>query len=314
MRRCALFVALLAAVVVTVAPAGAFPSPPAPGYWLVAGDGGVFGFNVPFFGSAASDPTRCPPNTVDRDHPHGQCFAIAATPTGRGYWILNGDKGKVYRYGDAGFYGEPATAWAGQPRDLVPTALAIVSTPSGHGYWVLELNASGAATIAPFGDAKSYGDSQTIVSHTHQALNGTPVGFASTPDGKGYWEVHSDGGVFGFGDAHFYGSVPGLNIQDTQPRIVGIAATLDGKGYWIVTDGGQVFPFGDATHTSDLSGIRLAKPIVGITTDASGPGFWLVAADGGVFGLGGAPFLGSMGGKRLHEPVFGITSRRFSIV
>jgi hypothetical protein len=29
------------------------------------------------------------------------------------------------------------------------------------------------------------------------------------PDGKGYWLVASDGGVFTFGDAGFFGSVPG---------------------------------------------------------------------------------------------------------
>ena len=29
---------------------------------------------------------------------------------------------------------------------------------------------------------------------------------ASTPDGAGYWLVASDGGVFSFGDAGFYGS------------------------------------------------------------------------------------------------------------
>ena len=32
------------------------------------------------------------------------------------------------------------------------------------------------------------------------------VGIASTPDGQGYWEVASDGGIFSFGDARFYGS------------------------------------------------------------------------------------------------------------
>ena len=29
---------------------------------------------------------------------------------------------------------------------------------------------------------------------------------AATPDGKGYWLVAKDGGIFAFGDAHFYGS------------------------------------------------------------------------------------------------------------
>ena len=32
---------------------------------------------------------------------------------------------------------------------------------------------------------------------------------ASTPDGGGYWLVASDGGIFTFGDAPFYGSLGG---------------------------------------------------------------------------------------------------------
>ncbi len=33
---------------------------------------------------------------------------------------------------------------------------------------------------------------------------------AATPDGRGYWLVASDGGIFTFGDAPFYGSAGGL--------------------------------------------------------------------------------------------------------
>ena len=37
-------------------------------------------------------------------------------------------------------------------------------------------------------------------------LHAPIVGMAATPDGDGYWVVASDGGVFAFGDARFYGS------------------------------------------------------------------------------------------------------------
>ena len=43
---------------------------------------------------------------------------------------------------------------------------------------------------------------------------------ASTPDGLGYWEVASGGGVFTFGDATFFGSTGSARL--TQP-VVGIA-------------------------------------------------------------------------------------------
>ena len=36
-------------------------------------------------------------------------------------------------------------------------------------------------------------------------MNRPIVGIA-VPSGRGYWLVASDGGIFSFGDAHFYGS------------------------------------------------------------------------------------------------------------
>jgi hypothetical protein len=37
---------------------------------------------------------------------------------------------------------------------------------------------------------------------------------AATPDGAGYWEVASDGGIFSFGDAVFFGSRAGQGSDD----------------------------------------------------------------------------------------------------
>jgi hypothetical protein len=45
---------------------------------------------------------------------------------------------------------------------------------------------------------------------------------AATPGGKGYWLVASDGGIFDFGDANFYGSTGAISLN--KP-IVGMAAT-----------------------------------------------------------------------------------------
>jgi hypothetical protein len=67
---------------------------------------------------------------------------------------------------------------------------------------------------------------------------------APTPDGKGYWLVAADGGVFGFGDATYFNSLPGLGVR--VANIVGVAASSDGAGYWMVGSDGGVFSFGDA--------------------------------------------------------------------
>ena len=73
---------------------------------------------------------------------------------------------------------------------------------------------------------------------------------AATPDGKGYWLVAGDGGVFSFGDATFYGSMGATHLA---AGITGIASTHDGKGYWMVGGDGGVFAFGDATFYGSLA-------------------------------------------------------------
>ena len=69
------------------------------------------------------------------------------------------------------------------------------------------------------------------------------VGGAQVAGHPGYWEVASDGGVFSFGDAGFYGSTGGMPLN---APIVGMASTPDGLGYWLVASDGGIFAYGDA--------------------------------------------------------------------
>ncbi|HEV3366235.1 MAG TPA: hypothetical protein VG054_02140, partial [Acidimicrobiales bacterium] len=71
-------------------------------------------------------------------------------------------------------------------------------------------------------------------------LNKPMVGMAATPSGKGYWTVASDGGIFSFGDAQFYGSMGGRSLN--RP-IVGLAAAPSAQGYWLVAQDGGIFTF-----------------------------------------------------------------------
>ncbi len=77
------------------------------------------------------------------------------------------------------------------------------------------------------------------------------MGMAATPDGKGYWLVASDGGIFNYGDAAFFGSTGSIHLN--QP-IVGMAATPDGKGYWLVASDGGIFSYGDAAFFGSTAG------------------------------------------------------------
>jgi hypothetical protein len=129
------------------------------------------------------------------------------------------------------------------------------------------------------------------------------VGMANTASGGGYWLVASDGGIFAFGDARFFGSTGGTKLN--QP-IVGVGATPTGGGYWLVASDGGIFAFGDARFFGSTGGTKLNQPIVGIAPTTDGGGYWLVASDGGIFAFGDARFLGSTGGTKLNQPIVGI--------
>jgi hypothetical protein len=125
------------------------------------------------------------------------------------------------------------------------------------------------------------------------------VAIAPLPNGKGYWLAQSGGGIFAFGDAQFYGSLPrgpgGLGITPAAP-ITAIAGTPDGLGYWLVGQDGGVYAFGDAQFYGSLPSIG-TKPhgvVAGLTPTPDGRGYWLLGADGGVFAFGDAGFFGTL--------------------
>ena len=91
---------------------------------------------------------------------------------------------------------------------------------------------------------------------------GVPVSTGTgTATGAGYRLVASDGGIFAFGDAAFYGSTGSLALN--RP-IVGMAATPDGAGYWLVASDGGIFAFGDAAFDGSTGSLALNRPIVGM--------------------------------------------------
>ncbi|HXW33502.1 MAG TPA: Ig-like domain-containing protein, partial [Acidimicrobiales bacterium] len=74
-------------------PVVASASPPDPGYWLVASDGGIFTFgDAKFHGSEGGKPLNAP------------IVGMAPTPDGGGYWLVASDGG-IFTFGDAKFHG-----------------------------------------------------------------------------------------------------------------------------------------------------------------------------------------------------------------
>lgn len=83
------------------------------------------------------------------------------------------------------------------------------------------------------------------------------------PDGRGYWLVGSDGGVFTYGDASYLGSPPGQGFTIQAP-VVGISSTPTGSGYWLAGANGAVYTYGDATFLGAPDAGRLVAPVAAI--------------------------------------------------
>ena len=119
--------------------------------------------------------------------------------------------------------------------------------------------------------------------------------------GNGYWLVASDGGVFTFGDARFFGSTGDVRLN--RP-IVGMSPAPTGNGYTLVASDGGVFTF-NTPFRGSLGATRLNRPIVGMSPSPTGAGYTLVASDGGVFTFA-TPFYGSLGADPPPSPIVGL--------
>jgi hypothetical protein len=111
-------------------------------------------------------------------------------------------------------------------------------------------------------------------------LNAPLVDIALTPSGNGCWLVGADGGVFGFGDAQYYGSTAALSLVSP---VVGLEPTPDHHGYWLYAADGGVFAFGDAGYYGSAGGTVRPDPIVDMTVSAGGDSYTLTDSVGHTF-------------------------------
>ncbi len=213
---------------------GEASTPDANGYWLVASDGGVFAFgDASFYGSMGGTPLNSP------------IVGMATTADGKGYWLVGSDGG-VFAFGDAAYAGSMGGARLNAP------VVGMAEAGNG-GYWLVASDGG----IFSF-DAGFYGSAGSL--HLHAAV----TGMAPSVDGRGYSFVAGDGGVFTYGDAGYYGSVPGQGIVG-QPPVVGITQTPTGAGYWLTATNGAVYAYGDAQFLGAPGPTHLVAPIAAIT-------------------------------------------------
>ncbi|HEY3941135.1 MAG TPA: prenyltransferase/squalene oxidase repeat-containing protein [Acidimicrobiales bacterium] len=129
------------------------------------------------------------------------------------------------------------------------------------------------------------------------ALAGLILPFGSS--GGSYWLAGADGGVFAFGRAGNFGSLPALGIAVHD--ITSVVSTADGKGYWLGARDGGIFGFGDAPFYGSLPALGVhVSDVVGQSPTSDGAGYWLVGADGGAFAFGDAGYVGSLPALGVH--------------
>ena len=272
--------------------------------------------SVTFGGTPATDVTVVSPTEITADSPAenaGSVPVTVKTPAG----------GSV----TAGTF---AYVTVPQPGHTPPKSTGVSptsGTPSGGQTIVITGTNLCDVSSVYFGDtpAPSFTVSSTCQVLTVQVPPGTagtvPItittlgGVVTAPEGytyiqPGYWMTASDGGIFSFGGAQFYGSTGSMVLD--QP-IVAMADMPDHGGYWLFAADGGVFAFGDAQYYGSVPGVlgpqhrTLNKPIVAAEATPDGKGYRLFAADGGVFDFGDAAFVGSLPGLGV-TPVKPITA------
>lgn len=251
------------------------------GYWMVAGDGGVFTFGqARFFGSTGRLTLQRP------------VVGMTVTADRAGYWMVATDGG-LFAFGDARYHGSLpglglSPAGSGLPRSLNAPIVAMVASPTGSGYLMV---ASDGGVFA-FGDAHYRGSCPQI-----HGCSGPVVAVVPDAGERGYWIVTATGHVYAFGNAAYLG---GQNLVSAP--VTGATSSVSGVGYGIVDARGDVYGFGDFESLGDAPR-AIPAAIEAIVPTSSGNGYWLFGAAGGVYPYGDAPDYGSMAGKPLNAPV-----------
>jgi subtilisin family serine protease len=155
------------------------------GYILLGRDGGVFAFGgAHFYGSTGG--LRLNAAVLD----------VTMAADGKGYWFVAADGG-VFSYGSAKFHGSTGNMKLSQP------VRSMTAAANGKGYWMVADDGGIFAFNVPF-----EGSLPRV-----RELFGYPyvssVRMRSLPTNDGYYILGLNGTVWAFGNAKYFGSLPG---------------------------------------------------------------------------------------------------------
>jgi putative pyrroloquinoline-quinone binding quinoprotein len=255
-----------------------------------------------------SHPTQIPVCGSDADGGDAVSGTVVYVPCGNGVQAVQTSPSLGAQWQtSSGAHGPPITA-GGLVWSIGGSTLYGLDPANGATVW--SVSVGGQANHFP---TPSVGDGLLLAPSTNQVsafsgsagIPGPPSPPPAAPPNSSYWLVASDGGIFTFGNAGFYGSAGSLPL--VRP-VVGMAPTASKAGYWLVASDGGIFSYGDATFHGSMGGRPLNAPIVGMAATPDGGGYWEVASDGGIFSFGDAAFFGSMGGRPLNAPIVGMAT------
>jgi parallel beta-helix repeat protein len=219
-------------------------------------------------------------------------------PPTHGYWLVGSDGG-IFSFGSAQFHGSTGNITLQRP------VVGVSPTANEAGYWLVGSDGG----VFAFGNAGYYGSIPgaglaPAGSGLPHSLNAPIVGIVPSSDGRGYFMVASDGGVFAFGDARFAGSCPG--VGGCAGAAAAVVPDASGNGYWLITQTGNVYAFGDAPY--DGAPGNQGFPVTSAVRTVDGGGYWVLLADGAVFAYGdavtyGGP-VGSLGPLNKASAIF----------
>ena len=230
---------------------------------------------------------------------------VVYVPCGNGVQAIQTSPFSAMWQTSSGAHGPPITA-GGLVWSIGGSSLYGLNPANGGTVW--QVPTGGEANHFP---TPSVGDGLLLAPSSDQVyaysgsagVPGPPSPPPAAPPNSSYWLAASDGGIFTFGNAGFFGSAGSISLN--KP-VVGMAPTASKNGYWLVASDGGIFSYGDAGFFGSQGGEPLNAPIVGMAATPDGGGYWLVASDGGIFSFGDAKFYGSMGGRPLNKPIVGM--------